>query len=103
MVRMKGEPVYEPGEVALVDAIIREFGEGVFKRAMHENQNARPFVAEDGSWRLRLGDPEFTFWLDDDDVLCFGVQLGVVLHTGRSINGEREFDDPALLDQFNPN
>ena len=94
-------PIYDPAETALVDAIIREFGEGAFDQTGAENLNALPFHAEDGSIRLQLGG--FTFWLDDAEDLCFGVQLGNVLYTGRSVGGKREFDEPGMLGEFSLN
>jgi hypothetical protein len=87
---------YEQGEVRLVDALRSEFPRS-FAATLRANPDARPFVGEDGTWRLRLGTSAMEFWLDANDVLCFAVQLGAELHTGAVVDGELRFDGPAPL------
>jgi hypothetical protein len=74
------EPIYDAGEVALVDALRREFGEAAFAATLRKYRDARPFCGEDGIWRLRLGAVEL--WLDELGRIAYGVQEGPNLFTG---------------------
>jgi hypothetical protein len=87
--------LYDPGEVALVEALRREFGAGSFTRLLHENQDARPVKAPDGKWVFRIG--EVTTWLDFRGRVCFSAEYGGALHTGMVQRGRFVWDEPIPL------